>query len=207
MNKLQFLLIIFSLFFSQLLLSQSIELKGVVTDTEGQALIGVSIVELETAKGTITAADGSYSITGLTSGNTLQFKYIGMISQEIVVDEQLREKDIILFYQSKSIDEVVIVGYGSQKAGDVTGSVAVVGKEELELRPNTQVGSLLYGKAAGVVVNPSSGKPGQGISINIRGTSSIGGSDPLYVDINLKRCFFSSHLRCARSKWCCVDYY
>ena len=90
--------------------------------------------------------------------------------------------DLILEEDALALEEIIVVGYGTQEKKDITGAVAMVGSEEMELRPNSQMGSLIQGKAAGVQVLSSSGKPSQGLNIRIRGTSSINsGSEPLYV--------------------------
>ncbi|MEP3386859.1 MAG: TonB-dependent receptor [Reichenbachiella sp.] len=157
-------------------------IKGTITDPNGEGLPGVTIQVVGTSKGTITQFDGSFELSAeLYDTDQLAISAIGYIGQTINIGDQSYfsiqlEEDVI------ALDEIVVVGYGTQEQKDVTGSIAVVGDEDLVLRPNTQVGSLIQGKAAGVQVLSSSGKPSQGLNLRIRGTNSINaGSEPLYV--------------------------
>lgn len=156
-------------------------ISGVVTDLDGDPIPGVTILIKNTNKGTTSDFNGSYRITIENNSDIIIFSYIGMATQEVVVENQatinIRMEEALV-----RLDEFVVVGYGTQNKKDVTGSVSVIGSEEMESRPNTQVGSLIQGKVAGVQVQASSGKPSQGISMRIRGTNSINaGSEPLYV--------------------------
>ncbi len=161
---------------------QTRTLSGKVTDAKGEALPGVSILLKGTSTGAMTDADGRYTIAA--SGGTLVFTSIGYKTQEISLDNRTSETtiDVVMEDDLTSLDEVVVVGYGTQQKKDITGAVAVVGKEAMESRPNTQFGNLIQGKTAGVQVISPSGKPSAGFSIRIRGTSSLSGSsEPLYV--------------------------
>lgn len=165
---------------SHQILAQSGAVAGKVTDTDAQPVVGASAYVKGTSNGTTTGADGRYTLTNLKERDTIVFSYIGMATQEVAFENQAII-NVLLEYNDTQLSEFIVVGYGKQKVKDVTGAVAVVNSKELELRPATQIGSLLNGKAAGVVINPGSGKPGSGISINIRGISSTGGGEPLYV--------------------------
>ena len=157
-----------------------LNVSGQVVDIKGESLVGVSIFVKGTTTGTTTDVNGNFNIE-VSQGNTLVFSFIGFNNQEIVITDQ-KNLEIILIENLEELDEVVVVGYGSQRKKDVTGAISTVGEEDMVQRPNTQVGSLLQGKAAGVQVLSSSGKPSQGLSIRIRGINSIGaGSEPLYV--------------------------
>lgn len=154
---------------------------GTVNDSSGDPLPGVTIMVKGTTNGAVTNIDGSYSINNVNSEDVLVFSFVGTVSQEAPVGAK-SVLDVTMQDDIVSLEEIVVVGYGTQKKKDVTGSVAVVDKEELAQRPNSQVGALIQGKAAGVQVLSSSGKPSQGLNIRIRGTNSINaGSDPLYV--------------------------
>lgn len=161
--------------------AQQITVNGTVTDKSGIPIPGVSIVVKNSTKGTITDFDGKYSLDIENPNSVLVFSFIGMQTQELAVNSQTTI-NVTLNEDVLGLDEVVVVGYGTQAKKDVTGSVSLVSTDDMESRPNTQVGSLIQGKAAGVKVVSSSGKPNQGLSIRIRGTNSINaGSEPLYV--------------------------
>lgn len=178
----QLLLISMAIFISTVTFAQQQTIEGKVTDKPGETIIGVSVVVKGTLNGTITGVDGRYSLTIMPEKDSiLIFSYIGMKSQEIAIAGR-NEINVIMEDDALDIEGVVILGYGSQQKKDVTGSVAQVGSEELESRPNTQLSSLLQGRAAGVRVVTGSGKPSAGLSIRVRGTNSItAGSEPLYV--------------------------
>jgi len=157
--------------------------SGLVKDSQGEPLIGVNIQIKGTGSGTTTDNTGKYSVTipaGI-SDPSLVFSYVGYISQEVAVAGQ-RTIEITLLEAVREIDEVVVIGYGTQKKADLTGSVSVV--EGSQLRKITSVGidQALQGRAAGVAVSQNSGAPGDGVAIRIRGTGSIfSNNDPLYV--------------------------
>ncbi|MBS2211413.1 TonB-dependent receptor [Carboxylicivirga mesophila] len=162
--------------------AQNLTITGKVTDSSGQPIPGASIVIKTTTIGTISDIDGNYSLTGkLSPESILVYSFVGMKTQEVLVGNQATI-DVTMQDDVHGLTEVVVVGYGTQEKKDITGSVALVGADELESRPNTQLGSLIQGRAAGVRVASSSGKPSQGLSIRVRGTNSItAGSEPLYV--------------------------
>ncbi len=156
-------------------------IKGKVTDDAGEKLPGVSVVLKGTTTGTVTDVDGGYTLNTPDQGGTLIFSSVGYISQEIVIGTQV-SVDAKLAVDSKSLSEVVVVGYGSQLKKEITGSVQTVKSEELKDIPVSQVTQKLQGRLAGVQINQTTGKPGQGMSVRIRGQVSVSaGSDPLYV--------------------------
>ncbi|KXX70804.1 TonB-dependent receptor [Flammeovirga sp. SJP92] len=182
LEKSSVLILLFSLIlfgFTEVLAQNTI--SGTVIDQNGEGIPGVTILIKNTTTGTTTDFNGDYRITASSTKDILVFSYIGMISEEVTIGSQ-NQINITLKEDMIRLDELVVIGYGTQNKKDVTGSVSVVGSEEMESRPNTQVGSLIQGKVAGVQVQASSGKPSQGISMRIRGTNSINaGSEPLYV--------------------------
>jgi TonB-linked SusC/RagA family outer membrane protein len=155
--------------------------SGQVTDETGQPLPGVNILEKGTTNGTTTDSNGSYRLN-VTDGNvTLVFSFIGYATQEIEVSSRT-VIDASLTPDTQSLNEVVVVGYGSQLKKEITGSVQTVTSKDLKDIPVSQVTQKLQGRLAGVQINQATGKPGQGMSVRIRGQLSVtGGSDPLYV--------------------------
>jgi TonB-linked SusC/RagA family outer membrane protein len=155
--------------------------SGKVTDMGGQALPGVTVVVKGTTQGTVTNADGSYSITNIPSDATLQFSFVGMKTQEVVVGSQTNI-NVVMEEEAIGIEEVVAIGYGTMKKSDLTGSVSQVKSEELNAFPSSNVLQALSGRSSGVQVIQSTGAPGASTSIRIRGSNSIQGSnEPLYV--------------------------
>lgn len=154
--------------------------KGTITDENGEPLIGATI---STGKsGTVTDIDGNYSIEVPANQKTLDISYIGMKSQTVTIKGN--KLDVALRDDAKMLDEVVAIGYGSVKRGDVTNAVAKVKGDALEDRPVGNIASALQGELAGVEVRTTSGAPGGGVQINVRGATSInedGNSNPLFV--------------------------
>ncbi|MBQ3657563.1 MAG: TonB-dependent receptor [Bacteroidales bacterium] len=151
--------------------AQNIRVTGTVLDADNSPLPGVNVIQAGTTNGTITDLDGKYEIN-VPSDATLMFSYIGFLNQEIAVDGRTSLPPITLKSDDKEIDEVVVVGYGTQKKSDLTGSVASVKGEDLMNRSTTDAAAALQGKAAGIQILNSSGKPGQGAQIRVRGYSS-----------------------------------
>ena len=156
-------------------------IRGKVTDETGQALPGVSIVLKGSTTGTVTGTDGGYTLNVGDNGGTLIFSSVGYLSQELVIGNKTT-LDAKMETDSKALTEVVVVGYGSQLKKEITGSVQTVKAEELKDIPVSQVTQKLQGRLSGVQINQTTGKPGQGMSVRIRGQVSVSaGSDPLYV--------------------------
>jgi TonB-linked SusC/RagA family outer membrane protein len=161
---------------------QKQKVTGIVTDaSNGDPIIGANVLVEGTTIGVVTDINGKFSLEIPKSDAVLVVSFLGYNSDRISVNGQT-VLDIKLIPDIKKLDEVVVIGYGSQKKKDVTGAVAIISSKELEDRPNSQFGYSLEGKAAGVQVIRSSGQPQAGFSIKIRGTSSItSGSEPLYI--------------------------
>ena len=155
-----------------------VTVSGTIVDENNAPMIGVGIVEQGTLNGVISDIDGNYSIE-VPEGATLEFSCVGYITQQHRAVEGTL--DIAMMVDSRSLDEVVVVGYGVQKKSSVTGSVSSVKSEDLEARTITRVEQALQGKTAGVQVLSSSARPGASPQVRIRGVSSNGSSDPLYV--------------------------
>lgn len=156
------------------------KISGTIVDAEGNPVIGASIMEKGTSNGTISDLDGHFTLD-VTSNAILQITYIGYASQEIKVGNK-KQLNITLEEDTETLEEVVVVGYGTVKKSNVVGSIAKVSSEALEDRPVARVEQALQGQMAGVSVRNTSGAPGSDITINVRGTASINGeSTPLYV--------------------------
>ncbi len=155
--------------------------SGRVTDAaEGQGVPGANVVVKGTTIGAITDMEGNYSISVPGADAVLVFSYIGYLEQEIAVGNQT-SIDISLIEDIQALDEVVVIGYGTVKKSDLTGSVAVVTSEQLSKTPATSLARAIQGRASGVLVTQS-GNPGSGPTIRIRGTGSINQDpNPLYV--------------------------
>ncbi len=155
--------------------------RGIVTDAAtGDPLIGATVLVKNTADGTVTELDGSYELKLENNQNTLVFSFTGYLETSIEVDGR-SEVNVILEPSSTLLDEVVVVGYGVQKKSVVTGSISKVKAEDLEDMPVTRLEQSLQGRTSGVRVTSSSGQPGAGATVRIRGTTTIGDSNPLYV--------------------------
>jgi len=160
-------------------LEQDNTIKGVVTDSDGQPLAGVSIKVKGTNIGATTNAQGQYSITSPPTG-TLVLTYVGYQSQEVALNAR-STINVALIVESQSLNEVVVIGYGTAKKSDLTGSVSSVSAAEIEKVPVTTIDQSLQGRSAGVQVTSNDGSPGGGISVQIRGVGSFGNTAPLYV--------------------------
>ncbi len=162
-------------------MAQSRDVSGTVLSAEDNfPLPGVNVRIQGTSRGTITDIDGTYSIN-VSGSETLVFSYIGFLSQEIEVGDK-KNIDVLLQTDAKTLGEVVVVGYGSVTKGDLTGNVASLKGSEIANIPVPTFQEAIQGRMAGVFVESSSGKVGEGVKIRVRGTTSISGSnDPLYV--------------------------
>lgn len=157
------------------------KVTGTITDaTSGEALIGVNILEQGTTIGTITDIDGSFEINLTGSSPSLIISYVGYLEQVVVVDGRT-SIDILLAQDAQQLDEVVVIGYGTQKKKVVTGAIAKVDGKDLEDMQVTRLEGALQGRTSGVQVITDSGQPGSAASVRIRGVTGFGGSSPLYV--------------------------
>ncbi|MDR0894012.1 MAG: TonB-dependent receptor [Prevotellaceae bacterium] len=159
---------------------QGQRVTGRVTDTDGVPLIGASIQIKGTSQGSITDVDGNFSLTAAT-GVTLVFSYIGYVSQEVTVAQQQRPLVIALRVDAETLDEVVVIGYGTVKKSHLTGAVSSISGKEMQAGVARSAASALQGRVAGVTVSTNTGQPGQAMSINVRGISSLSSTTPLFV--------------------------
>jgi len=160
---------------------QQKSVKGKVTDSSSASLPGVSVVIKGTTTGTITDANGNFSLANVPANATLQFSFVGMKSAEVSVGNKTNI-NVVLEDETIGVDEVVVVGYGTQKKVNLTGAIASVTSEEIAKRQVGQSSMVLQGVAPGVTVTQSSGQPGKdGGNIRIRGIGTLNISDPLVL--------------------------
>jgi TonB-linked SusC/RagA family outer membrane protein len=161
--------------------AQNLAITGKVTSETGEGLPGVTVVLKGTTNGASTDGSGNYSLTVPNGSGSLVISFVGYTTREVAINNR-STIDMALTPDIKALEEVVVVGYGSQLKKEVTGSVQTIASKELKDIPVSQVTQKLQGKVAGVQINQATGKPGQGMSVRIRGQLSVsGGSDPLYV--------------------------
>lgn len=161
--------------------AQERTLTGKATDDTGGELPGVNVLLKGTATGTTTNAEGVYSLRVSDGTGTLVFSYIGYVTKEVAINNQ-STIDVSLVPDIQSLNEVVVVGYGTVKKSDLTGSVTSIKPQEINAFPTTNPVQALQGRAPGVQVSQNTGAPGSGVSVRIRGANSIQGSnEPLYV--------------------------
>ncbi len=159
-------------------------ISGKVTDNSGTGLPGVNVLLKGTTTGTTSSPDGNFTVAipdDAVANGTLVFSYIGYTTKEVPINNQ-NTINVSLVQDIKSLGEVVVVGYGTQKKSDLTGSVASLKSEDLNPGANASVDQLMLGRSAGVQITQTSSEPGGGVSVRIRGTSSLNaGNEPLYV--------------------------
>lgn len=165
------------------LAGQTVSLTGIVKDNTGAPLPGASIIIQETSQGEITGPDGEFRIeVDRADAGTILFSFVGFETESRKIDDQTTYYDIQLTQKLTELDDVVVIGYGTQRRGDVTVSISSVKAEDVSSPVHTSLDQALQGQAAGVVVIQSTGKPGAPVSVRIRGTTSINGTnEPLYV--------------------------
>lgn len=156
-------------------------ITGTVTDESGAPLPGATVFVKGTSTGTTTDFDGNYSITVPSGGATIVFSYVGYLSQEVAINQQ-SEINISLAPDNTVLDEVVVVGYGTQRKKDIAGAISTVETEELVLSSSPSIGDVLRGKVSGLQITQNSAQPGGGLDFQIRGAGSINASNqPLIV--------------------------
>jgi TonB-dependent SusC/RagA subfamily outer membrane receptor len=156
-------------------------LSGRVTDEKNEGLPGVSVILKGTQRGTVTDVNGQYKLEVPDGSSTLVFSFVGYLTKEVQVSNQA-SVNVSLQTDSKVLDEIVVIGYGTARKSDLTGAVSGVKEAELMERPAPSINQQLSGRLPGVQVNTNSGRPGGRTTVRIRGFSSINSSNnPLYV--------------------------
>ena len=187
-NSLKVLRICFPLFLSAFLLSgidafaQDMQIKGTVKDENGEALFGAGVLTADGKRGTVTDMNGNYTISVSSQDKILRFSFISYETQEVNIGGRTKIDVTLLPDKSNALNDVVVIGYGTTKKSDLTGSVASVKMGDLESGPKTSIDQTLQGRIAGVDVMNTTGEPGATTSIRIRGTRSINASnEPLII--------------------------
>ncbi len=175
--KQKLLLLLLSFMMTQLAFAQSQIIKGVVVDKEGLPLPGVTIKVDGTSQGSVTDINGEFSIQNVADNSTLSFSFVGMKSKKVKAASTM---NVTLEDDYQSLEDVVVIGYGSAKAKDLTSPISVIKASELKSTPSSSAMIALQGKVPGVNVI-SSGTPGSGPTVRIRGAGSFANSSPLYV--------------------------
>lgn len=160
--------------------AQSLNVKGKVTDANKEPLMGVSVVVKGTTKGVSTDMDGNYALDNVAKGATLEFSYIGMVTQNIAINGRgtinVQMKD-----ENQQLEEVVVVGYGVQKKSSMTAAVSSVSAKEVQKQVTANVASALQGRTPGVEILQRGGIAGAEVNIVVRGAGSFGATAPLYI--------------------------
>ena len=171
---------ILALFFVAFTSAQTIDVSGNVNDNAGIPIPGANVIVKNTSKGAITDFDGNFIISGVEIGSTITVSYIGYITKEIVVTDNSK-LTIQLEEDLAQLDEIVVIGYGTQRKKEVTGAVSVVSNATIEKLKPTRIEQALQGQVAGVNITTNSGSPGGASTISIRGVSTNGDSRPLIL--------------------------
>ena len=180
-NFMRKLIILISfIFVSNTLSAQNFNVKGLVTDAvTGETLPGVNVIVKNSLKGDVTDFDGNYKISSVPKGSILVFSYLGYKTKEVIVDKETI--NTTLEESAEALDEIVVIGYGTQRKKEVTGAVSVIGSETIENLKPTRIEQALQGQVAGVNITASSGAPGAASNIRIRGISTNGNNNPLIL--------------------------
>ena len=174
-------LLILTLFFAVLSLQAQVKISGTITDADnGETLIGATIIEKGTSNGTITDFDGKFEMEVSSKDAVLEFSYTGYSNMEKSL-EGGTALEIQMDLDAANLNEVIVIGYGTQTKKELTGAITKVTAEDLEDMPATRLEDALGGRTSGVRVTANSGQPGDGGTVRIRGTTTIGDSNPLYV--------------------------
>ena len=161
--------------------SQDLTISGIVKDAViDQPLPGVNVIVKNETRGTTTDFDGNFIIENISVGDILEFSYLGYINQEVTIQNS-NPLTIVMQEDVSALDEVIVVGYGTQTKKELTGAVSVVGSESIEELNPTRIEQALQGQVAGVQVTAESGSPGSGSNIRIRGISTNGDNRPLIL--------------------------
>ena len=169
-----------ALFFIAYSSAQNVDVTGIIQDESGIPIPGVNVLVKNTTKGTVSDFDGNFAIKDVEKGSTLTFSYVGYVTKEVVVNDNSK-LTITLQEDIAKLDEVVVIGYGSQKKKEITGAVSVVSSETIEALKPTRIEQALQGQVAGVNITSQSGSPGGASTISIRGVSTNGNNSPLIL--------------------------
>lgn len=156
------------------------KVTGRVVDKDGEPLIGASVAVKGTTNGAVTDLDGNFTISNVPAGAVLVISYVGYLPQQVAVSGN-HVNDIVLAEENNTLNELVVIGYGTRRKADLTGSVANVDATKLNTQSNTTIGQALQGKIAGVDIVSQGGLPGSGSRIMVRGIGTLNNAAPLYI--------------------------
>lgn len=177
-SRLRMMVCLIGMLLPMCMFAQQITVQGVVKDQTGETVIGASVMEKGTTNGTIIGIDGDFSLN-MSSNGTLVVSFVGYKTQEVQVKGQ-KQLQVVLSEDAEMLDEVVVIGYGTMKKSDLTGAVSSIGNKDIKDSPVSNLGQAIQGKISGVQI-VDAGKPGDNVSIKIRGLGSINNCDPLVV--------------------------
>ena len=177
-SRLRMMVCLIGMLLPMCMFAQQITVQGVVKDQTGETVIGASVMEKGATNGTITGMDGDFSLN-MSPNGTLVVSFVGYKTQEIQVKGQ-KQLQVVLSEDTEMLDEVVVIGYGTMKKSDLTGAVSSIGNKDIKDSPVSNLGQAIQGKISGVQI-VDAGKPGDNVSIKIRGLGSINNCDPLVV--------------------------
>lgn len=177
-SRLRMMVCLIGMLLPMCMFAQQITVQGVVKDQTGETVIGASVMEKGTTNGTITGIDGDFSLN-MSPNGTLVVLFVGYKTQEVQVKGQ-KQLQVVLSEDAEMLDEVVVIGYGTMKKSDLTGAVSSIGNKDIKDSPVSNLGQAIQGKISGVQI-VDAGKPGDNVSIKIRGLGSINNCDPLVV--------------------------
>ena len=177
-SRLRMMVCLIGMLLPMCMFAQQITVQGVVKDQTGETVIGASVMEKGTTNGTITGIDGDFSLN-MSSNGTLVVSFVGYKTQEVQVKGQ-KQLQVVLSEDAEMLDEVVVRVYGTMKKSDLTGAVSSIGNKDIKDSPVSNLGQAIQGKISGVQI-VDAGKPGDNVSIKIRGLGSINNCDPLVV--------------------------
>ena len=177
-SRLRMMVCLIGMLLPMCMFAQQITVQGVVKDQTGETVIGASVMEKGTTNGTLTGIDGDFSLN-MSPNGTLVVSFVGYKTQEVQVKGQ-KQLQVVLSEDAEMLDEVVVIGYGTMKKSDLTGAVSSIGNKDIKDSPVSNLGQAIQGKISGVQI-VDAGKPGDNVSIKIRGLGSINNCDPLVV--------------------------
>ena len=177
-SRLRMMVCLIEMLLPMCMFAQQITVQGIVKDQTGETVIGASVMEKGTTNGTITGIDGDFSLN-MSPNGTLVVSFVGYKTQEVQVKGQ-KQLQVVLSEDAEMLDEVVVIGYGTMKKSDLTGAVSSIGNKDIKDSPVSNLGQAIQGKISGVQI-VDAGKPGDNVSIKIRGLGSINNCDPLVV--------------------------
>jgi len=177
----QLSILIITLLFSIIGIGQSLDISGTILDENGMPISGVNVSDPLSKKGTLSDFEGNFKLNNLKKGSKIEFSYLGYKDKSIVIINNNSFLNIVLTEDLQALDEVVIIGYGTQKKKEVTGAISIVSSDVIDALKPTRIEQALQGQVSGVNITSQSGSPGSSLNIRIRGISTNGDNRPLIL--------------------------